>query len=387
MLRIGVDGYALSGHRAGVGNYCASLLREVARRRTDIALRLLQYRVRSGPADPLADFDDEAVEIVGRPRAVTRSSELLHRLGMPVRYDLMLPGSDVYFFTRYWRPRTGSRPALTMVYDLSCFSSPPTAEPRVVHELARDVRGTMRSSEAIGIISEAVGREILERFPEAGGRLVLLPPGARELDADDRRSSTVEVPAPFFLHIGTLEPRKNLRVLINAVRILSLRKSVPSSVPLVLVGRRGWMDDEILQAIVEAGPLVRWVGDVSDSSLRNLYDRATATVVSSRYEGFGLPVLEAMAAGSPVICSDIPVFREVGGSAVAYADTSSAELLADALVDFLRLDAGVIRNRVKLGYRQAARFSLTQTVERFASATYDLARNGSLSTEVQWWPS
>ncbi|MCW2777920.1 MAG: putative Glycosyltransferase [Frankiales bacterium] len=126
------------------------------------------------------------------------------------------------------------------------------------------------------------------------------------------------LPAEYVLFVGTLEPRKDLRTLLAAHRL------VPGAPPLVLVGPPGWGEQVDVAGCVTPGFL-------DDAALRSVVAHASGLVLPSRDEGFGLPVLEALAAGTPVLASDLPVLREVGGDVVAYAAPGDAEAFADGL--------------------------------------------------------
>ncbi len=387
-LRIGVDGYPISGRRAGVGRYTADLLTAVAASTTELQLDVLAYRLgQRTKQGSVEDLEQAGVNIVHRPRSVTRATELLHHTGFPVRYDLLLPRRDAYFFPRFWRPMTGSRPALTMIYDLSCFYAPGAAEAKVLSRLLADVRATVSTSEAIGVISEAVATELSDVFPETRGRLVLLRPGmSSSLGSLEIAALPPSLPRDYLLHVGTLEPRKNLLTVINSAVALAEMPGLPDC-PLVLAGRRGWMDAQIMDAIDAAGQAVRWIPDPSDALLASLYANASVTVIASRYEGFGLPLLEAMFFGSPVVCSDIPVFREVGGDVAIYVDTMDAAALAAAILTELTLEPSERAERSAVSRRRARSFSWTATAESFSTAMLELAETGALTAETVWSPT
>jgi len=133
-------------------------------------------------------------------------------------------------------------------------------------------------------------------------------------DEHQRVRDTLRLPRRFVLAVGTVQPRKNLVVLAKAVA--SLKKDYPE-VGLVLAGRMGWMSDEVLTEVsaIVPGRDLRILEYVSDSDLPALYGAAEAVAMVSRYEGFGLPVLEAMACGAQVIISDTPALVEIAGGA------------------------------------------------------------------------
>ncbi|TLG76958.1 glycosyltransferase family 1 protein [Methylocystis sp. B8] len=141
--------------------------------------------------------------------------------------------------------------------------------------------------------------------------------------------------APAFLAVGTIEPRKGQRVAIRAFEELWAKGR---DVRLIVVGRRGWFEEAVVSEILmhsEFGRRLFWFDDADDDELSFLYDHAAALIFPSYAEGFGLPIVEAARRGRPAICSDIPVFREVGGAGALYFRVNDAKALAETIADFL----------------------------------------------------
>ena len=148
----------------------------------------------------------------------------------------------------------------------------------------------------------------------------------------------VEGDAAVFLLVGTLEPRKGHRIALRAFEALW---SDGVEARLIFVGRRGWYDEALVRDILahsEFGRRLHWFDDIGDEELSFLYDHAAAVLCASFAEGFGLPIVEAARRGRPVICSDIAVFREVGGEGAAYFPANDADALATCVRSFLAGD-------------------------------------------------
>ena len=163
------------------------------------------------------------------------------------------------------------------------------------------------------------------------------------------------LPDDFLLYVGTIEPRKNLTRLLHAWEPLYRAGEAP---PLVIVGRRGWLSDDFYAAL-EASPArdaVIFTGYVADADLPALYAAATAFVFPSLYEGFGLPPLEALAVGTPVICSNTSSLPEVVGDAALTFDPTAEEEIAAAL-QHITGDAELRADLRERGLRRAAQFS------------------------------
>ncbi|MGA8170546.1 MAG: glycosyltransferase family 1 protein, partial [Methylocystis sp.] len=161
----------------------------------------------------------------------------------------------------------------------------------------------------------------------------MAPAGSREPRTKIRDAATGA--SPLFLCVSTIEPRKGQRVALRAFGDL-WREGVDAR--LLFVGRRGWLDEAVVAEIVghpEFGNRLFWFDDVDDDELAFLYERARALVLPSFAEGFGLPIVEAAWRGRAVLCSDIPVFREVGGDGAIYFRVNDPRALADCVKDFL----------------------------------------------------
>jgi alpha-1,3-rhamnosyl/mannosyltransferase len=167
---------------------------------------------------------------------------------------------------------------------------------------------------------------------------------------EHKGAAAAALPPPgFVLAVGTLEPRKNLPRLVDAYAAMPVE--LQSAHPLVVVGALGWETNGTLRALESLGERCTMLGHVSDVALAELYRRCAVFCYPSLGEGFGLPVLEAMAAGAAVLTSDVSSLPEVGGDAVAYADPTQAQAIAEQLQRLLRDDA----LRTELSRRASAR--------------------------------
>jgi glycosyltransferase involved in cell wall biosynthesis len=169
--------------------------------------------------------------------------------------------------------------------------------------------------------------------------------------------------APYVLCVATQEPRKGLDTLVSA--FARLPRSGTDGARLALVGPSGWLDRHLVDAGEESrlGDRLRRLGVVSDAELRALYAAARVLAVPSRHEGFGLPVLEAMAQGTAVVCADIPALREVSGGAAELVPPGDADAWAGALAGLLA-DDGAVDRLAAAGRQRVAAFSWERTVRR-----------------------
>jgi len=251
-------------------------------------------------------------------------------------------------------------PTVTIVYDLATFD--PAMKPNRRSMLIE--RGTLglavRRSARMLAISKATADALRERFPSAVPKTVVAPLGVTETLEPAPEGLPDQLPAPgFVLAVGTLEPRKNLPRLVAAYG--SLEDSLQESHPLVVVGRSGWDTGETLAALRSLGSRCSVLGFVPDETLGELYRRCAVFCYPSLGEGFGLPVLEAMAAGAAVVTSNLSSLPEVGGDAVEYVDPVSVESIAAGLRRVLE-DEGRRQQLSRLARERAREFSW----ERFA---------------------
>jgi glycosyltransferase involved in cell wall biosynthesis len=179
-----------------------------------------------------------------------------------------------------------------------------------------------------------------------------------------------ELPDRYLFAVATVEPRKNLVTLLDAY--IQLKKHPGASCPpLIIVGRKGWNCDDILGYMAKLEDMVRFPGYVSDEELIALYQMATCLVFPSLYEGFGLPVLEAMAAGCPVITSTTSALPEVAGDAALLVDPLNAQEIATAMQRVVQ-DADLRRRMIYDGQRRASTFSWEETA-RMTREVYTMA--------------
>jgi glycosyltransferase involved in cell wall biosynthesis len=279
--------------------------------------------------------------------------------------------SDVFLSTNsYLTPWFLRIPAVPIVYDLATFepSMRPNRRSAVIERLT--LGRAVRRSAALLAISQATADALCARFPKARDRTVVVHLGAAPAHVGAlAEQQAAELPASgFVLAVGTLEPRKNLPRLVEAFQ--SLPGELQDAHPLVVVGALGWQTGETLAALRSLGPRARMLGFVSDEALAELYARCAAFCYPSLGEGFGLPVLEAMSAGTPTITSNLSSLPEVGGDAAVYFNPYDTSSIATGIERVLT-DEALRAELREQGPRRAAEFSW----ERFAAQTLELLQS------------
>lgn len=245
---------------------------------------------------------------------------------------------DIYHTTDYLVPRLKRVPVVSTLYDAIPLAHPEWANQRLRRLKNWLLRQTAQRADCVIAISASAVDELMDHYRIPRERIRVIPLGIE-------RSWFEQVPAPvtadtlrrfgvapgYFLFVGTLQPRKNLRVLLQAYDRLPAQ--IRSQTQLVIAGRYGWGAADIraeLQTRRARGRVV-WLDYVDDAALRALYAGAGAFVFPSLAEGFGLPVLEALASGLAVVASDLPVLREVAGEYATYVAPNDYEAFASAM--------------------------------------------------------
>jgi glycosyltransferase involved in cell wall biosynthesis len=335
-MRVGIDGRALQGRRTGIGRYVFEICREL-----DTLLPHAEFFV----------YVPQPVELpVVSPRWRCRSERRAWARSLkPIAWLKLRAGGlcredrlDAFWGSATLLPRlpAGVR-TLSTVFDLTFRIAPETMGRThlIAHRLffARDVK---RADHLVAISHGTADRlrGWLGRSQIAVARPAPSPafrPGSPAMV--ERELATLGIPRPYFLAVGTWEPRKNLELLIQVFRSLQANGEFPEY-RLVLAGGDGWRDERLRlllrgsSAATQTVPdSVMPIGFVSDEQLARLYTGCRAFVFPSRYEGFGIPVLEARACGARVVASDLPELREAGGDAVVYVAPT-----ADGLREGLR---------------------------------------------------
>lgn len=249
----------------------------------------------------------------------------MHSYGIAPPFDIHKPSVDLTIFPNFatW-PTRRSKLRATVIYDLTYLYFPELMEDKNLAHLRRVVPRSIKHTDFIITISEAVKAELVKEFPLDPSKCLVTPIPPDPIFFKKNNSEIHKkygIPTKKFIYfIGNLEPRKDLPTLIAAYQ--QLPSDIKSEYSLVLAGGNGWKTEksrEAIDAAKNANENVIHVGYVDQADSPAFYQKASLFVMPSIYEGFGMPVLEAMASRTPVIASDIPVLREAGDDAALYA--------------------------------------------------------------------
>nr|PZN53866.1 MAG: glycosyltransferase family 1 protein [Chloroflexota bacterium] len=290
-----------------------------------------------------------------------------HRARLPLPVEVFTGRVALYHATDFVLPPTlpGTRTLLT-VHDLSFVRVPETASPRLKAYLDVVVPRSVHRADHILADSQATKDDLVALYNTPPGKITVLLSG---VDARFRREESpkrIEAvrakydlgQTPYLFSIGTVQPRKNYQRLIVALAAL---RGEGHDIQLVIAGGKGWLDDPIYEAmrVMAMEPYVRLIGFADDADLPALYSGALCFAFPSLYEGFGLPVLEAMACGTPVMTSNVSSLPEVAGDAALLVDPTDQEAITGALRRLIG-DETLRQTLIARGYEQAARFSWTR---------------------------
>jgi glycosyltransferase involved in cell wall biosynthesis len=283
--------------------------------------------------------------------------------------------ADVIHSPHYTMPGRSERPVVVTVHDTTYFTHPEWHEKSKVLLFTRAIQRAARDASVVVAVSEFTARE-LRSFVEVRRPVIVAPHGV-DLDRfnphgdDEVARRTSNLIRPYALFVGTLEPRKGVDVLLDAFDRVGASNQ---DLELWIVGQKGWHVDDVEKRIAthQYATRIRQLGYVEDAVLPSLLRHARVVAYPSRGEGFGLPVLEAMACGAPTITTADTVMAELAGNGATTVPVGDADALADAILTMAALDGAdrlVVAGRARV---RAEEFSWAHSIERHQEA-YELA--------------
>lgn len=377
-LTVGVDVRPLWEPLSGVGWYLDRLLRELAAR-DDVALRLYGATLAADeeapePSVPLPEGPGvELVQYSTPPDAAIHQAWLIRLLRKLGPLLVAADGNRVIFAPNFF-PTPRMQPAVSLggggggrlvatVHDLAFRRFPWTVREETLDLLGRHLDRTLHEAARIITPSEAIRAEIARARLVPADRIRAIHHGPGQLADLPGDGPPAWAPERYALFVGTLEPRKNLETLLEAC--LRLRRRRDDAPDLVLCGRLGWKD-EALRRRIDRAAAEGWLhrpGYVPAAELAALYRHSLLLAFPSHYEGFGLPLLEAFAAGTPVVASDLPVFREVAADAALYAPADRPDIWVERIEEVLDRPERA-RELAERGRARAAGFTWRASAER-----------------------
>lgn len=368
-MKIALDGYPLVPPRAGIGQYTYHLIKALARvgpahEYVVMYPRLTRsLRMREAPV-----FPEECVHVVSEGRFRFLLFRAQRKLGLGTPVERRIGAFDVYHATNYVFTHAVKRARrVVTIHDLTVVLFPEWHPRARVNSMTHEIARSLDIADHILADSAATRDDIVKQFSVRSERISVVPLAAagsfRPLPAEDIQKVLSHwglVQDGYLLFMGTIEPRKNLLRLLQAVELAGSGIG-----PLVIVGADGWGSDEVarhIERLQRAGRL-SYLGYVPDDARPALINGARGFVYPSLYEGFGLPVLEAMACGVPVLASNVASLPEVVGDAGVLVDPHDVDAIARGMARLWHDDA--LRRDLSIrGIERARAFSWERTASQ-----------------------
>lgn len=361
-MRFGIDGIPLQAKKTGIGHYTLELARALASIAPNDEFEIVAPSAfLSAPSSlPNLHFRDAGVKGLSR--------RYWWPIGLPIY--CRRASFDLFHGTNFDLPYWVSCPTVLTIHDLSLLLYPHTHESHLVRRSWLRLPRMARKATVIITPSQTVKAEVCKHLGVDSGKVFAIPEAAREAFYPAQTSEVepvlkrLGVSPEFILFVGTVEPRKNLLTLVRAFERVVHAQASP--LQLVIAGQEGWLSDDLTSYLEGLGIArqVRFTGHLSDDELRALYSSCRVFVYPSFYEGFGLPLLEAMACGAPVVTSNVPAIVETVNDVARLIAPTDADDLAQAITSLLD-DENERAHRSGAGIQHAKKFSW----ERTAAAT------------------
>lgn len=365
---IGIDGNeANNPKRVGIGEYAYELIKNLTNTGKEHCKFIIYLK--DNPLDDMPPPSENVSYRVFGPR------KMWTQFALPARLYLESKKPHVFFSPSHYAPRISPVPTVVSVMDLSYLHFPELFNKSDLMQLKNWTKYSVKNAKKILTISRSSMSDIIEEYGVPKERVAVTYPGIKSvvsitphIYAMQELTQKYKIPEKYVLYVGTLQPRKNVTRLIEAFAKLSKSEKIPTNVGLVLVGKKGWMYDEILSAPEKFGVSrkVHFVDFVTNEDLMLLYQHAEVFVLPSLYEGFGLPVLEAMKYDCPVITSNVSSLPEVGGDAALYVDPESVDDISEKIEKVLT-DSKIRKSMIEKGKEQIKKFSWEKSAKETLS--------------------
>lgn len=360
-MKIGINGYEAViprfgftkdglPNRVGSAEVCFQLLLQLSK--LDKKNEYLIYL----PAAPTSDMPKEADNWHYRVIPARRFWTLL-TLPKAVRRDR----PDVFFSPTHYSPFFLPCPEIISILDVSYKYFPDLFKKKDLYKLSWWGKYSVKRARKIITISENSKDDIIKIYGVSAQKVSVVHLGIKNLHdskmTKDALFKKYDLSSPYILFVGTLQPRKNVKRLIQSISLLKNKDA-----KLVIIGKKGWMYEEILQSPekFDVQDRVFFLHGIENEELPAFYQSASVFVLPSLYEGFGLPILEAMKYGCPVITSDVSSLPEAGGEAALYINPEDVSDIA-AKIDEVLADKKLRERMIKLGEAQVKKFSWDKT--------------------------
>lgn len=342
--RFGFDKETGLPNRVGSGEFCFQLLDSLSKINSDNNFFIYI------PISPSKDMPKENQKW---KYDVIYSKKVWTITGLGHRLHKNTHKLNVFFSPTHYTPFGFSIPSVISILDVSYLHFPELFNKKDLLKLKYWGKYSVKKAKKIITISESSKNDIIKAYAVSPEKVEVVYPGIKAISkTKDINMEKFGISKKYILFVGTLQPRKNI------VRLIEAFSKINEDIQLVIIGKKGWQYEEILFAPEKYNVKDRivFLHDVTDEELPSFYKKAEFFILPSLYEGFGLPVLEAMKNDCPVITSNVSSLPEAGGDAAIYVDPEDVDDIKDKMSKLLR-DEDLRKNLVKKGHDQIKKFS------------------------------
>lgn len=402
---IGIDGNEANVEvKVGIGEYAYELLAQFAKIKDQRSKIKFSVYLKDAPRPEMPKQSDNWEYVIVKPR------KLWTQIGLPIYLFTHFPRPDVFFTPSHYGPRFSPVPTAISIMDLSYVHFQELFNKHDLYQLTNWTRYSARNAKKVFTISNYSKDAIIKEYKKKPQDVIVTYPGIRSGSSIMKQELSKKqlnekygISDNYILFVGTLQPRKNIVRLIEAFSMIlrgpvahhsqkSLRShsftagtfrgspsratptsNLPENTQLVVVGKKGWLYEEILAAPEKFGvkESVKFLDFVPTEDLPSLYRHALCYVLPSLYEGFGLPVLEAMKYGCPVVTSNVSSLPEAGGDAALYFDPENVEDIAEKIKEVISSEK-LRKDMKEKGYEHIKKFSWEKAAKETLEVLEDL---------------
>ena len=375
-MKVFILGTSVFDSPSGVGQYTKRLIQVMANQHPEDSFTFFGFRLwpKTLPKKEITGANVSYRFIRFMPGRVYN---MLFRLGIQIPIDLLLRRrADIFFYPNFtvWPTLNRRTKKVVIVHDLSFIYFPQYASPRNLRDNLKFVPRSLKQADHVITISKSSKKQIVEHYKTDPAKISIVLPAVDLEHFRPRLAAEVakirakyKLPKKYILYTGTLEPRKNLEGLMRAYTALG--SEIKQQYGLVLAGGKGWQDQSIsamIEKLSAAGENIKWTGYVPDADLPAIYSGASLFAWPSFYEGFGIPPLEAMACGVPVITSDNSSLPEAVGDAAITVKAEDTQSLVNEIERVLS-DEKLVKSMRARGLAQAKKFTWEKSAQTLLS--------------------
>jgi len=379
---IGIDGNEANvNKKVGIGEFASELLKQFSGSKFKVCSPLeagsskFEIYLKNKPNEGLPR------EREGWKYKIVKPSKLWTQIGLPLSLYFQKPRPNIFFSPTHYAPRFCPVPTVISIMDLSYLHYPQMFKKRDLYQLRNWTLHSAKKAAKIITISESSKNDIIKNYKVEKDKVVVVYPGIKEVSSIKYQVSSMDkikekysIKGDYILFVGTIQPRKNIKRLIEAfAKIINEEKK---DLSLVIIGKKGWLYEEILDTPkkLQIEEEVKFLDFVPDEDLPSFYAHAKCFVLPSLYEGFGLPVLEAMKYGCPVLASNVSSLPEAGGDAAVYFDPFDVDDIKEKILEVLNKEK-LRKEMTEKGYKQVKKFSWEKSAEQVLGVLEEVAKD------------